>query len=425
MTHKIYYKRIADGLLEERLHSSGAILIEGPKWCGKKATATRASKSQLYMQDPDKALSYLKAADTKPSLLLQGETPRLLDEWQSAPVLWDAVRFMVDQRGGLPGQFILTGSSVPKDGVVKHTGTGRISRLTMRPMSLYESLESNGGISLKDIFDGNKKIECYSDLTIEKIAFAIVRGGWPASVGVDEKIALRHAVDYVEAVINADISRVDGVEKSPVRVRALMRSLARNISTMATIRTIRDDIALGDADASVSEKTISQYLSALDRIFVTENLPAWNPALRSKTAIRTSAKRHFVDPSIATAVMRLTPSRLLEDFNYFGLLFESLCTRDLRVYAEAIDGQVFHYHDASGLESDTVVCLNDGRWAAIEVKLGAKEIEKAAEHLLKLKEKVNTDKMKEPSFLMILTGTEFAYRRDDGVFVVPIGCLKD
>ena len=425
MTHKIYYKRIADGLLEERLHSSGAILIEGAKWCGKTATATRASKSQLYMQDPDKALSYLKAADTKPSLLLQGETPRLLDEWQSAPVLWDAVRFMVDQRGGLPGQFILTGSAVPKDGVVKHTGTGRISRLTMRPMSLYESLESNGGISLKDIFDGNKKIECYSDLSIEKIAFAKTRGGWPASVGVDEKIALRLAVDYVEAVINADISRVDGVEKSPVRVRALMRSLARNISTMATIRTIRDDIASGDADASVSEKTISQYLTALDRIFVMEDLPAWNPALRSKTAIRTSPKRHFVDPSIATAVMRLTPSRLLEDFNYFGLLFESLCTRDLRIYAEAIDGQVFHYRDASGLESDIVVCLNDGRWAAIEVKLGAKEIEKAAEHLLELKEKVNTDKMKKPSFLMILTGTEFAYRRDDGVFVVPIGCLKD
>ena len=425
MERQTYLKRIADGLLQERLRSSGAVLVEGSKWCGKTATATRASNSQLFMQDPDKSASYLMAADTKPSLLLQGDTPRLLDEWQSAPVLWDAVRFMVDQRGGKPGQFILTGSAVPQDDAVQHTGTGRISRLMMRPMSLFESLESNGMVSLKSLFEGKTDPEGFSELSIESIASAIVRGGWPASIGDEESIALRHAVDYVEAVINADVSRVDGVEKNPARVRALMRSYARNIATMATIRTIRDDIALGDADTSVSEKTISQYLTALDRIFVTENLPAWNPVLRSKTAIRTSVKRHFVDPSIATAVMRLTPSRLLEDFQYFGFLFESLCTRDLRVYAEAIDGQVFHYRDASGLESDTVVCLNDGRWAPIEVKLGATQIEEAAEHLLELKAKVDTKKMKEPSFLMILTGTEFAYRRDDGVLVVPIGCLKD
>ncbi|MDX9809567.1 MAG: DUF4143 domain-containing protein [Sphaerochaetaceae bacterium] len=425
MERQTYLKRIADQLLQERLRSSGAVLVEGPKWCGKTATATRASKSQLFMQDPDKSASYLLAADTKPSLLLQGDTPRLLDEWQSAPVLWDAVRFIVDQRRGKPGQFILTGSAVPKDDTVQHTGTGRISRLMMRPMSLFESLESNGMVSLKSSFDGNINLEGFSDLSIETIASAIVRGGWPASIGYGENIALRHAVDYVEAIINADISRVDGVDKNPVRVRALMRSYARNIATMATIRTIRDDIALGDADASISEKTISQYLTALDRIFVTENLPAWNPVIRSKTAIRTSVKRHFVDPSVATAVMRLSPSRLLEDFQYFGFLFESLCTRDLRVYAQAIDGQVFHYRDASGLESDTVVCLNDGRWAPIEVKLGSKEIEEAAEHLLELKAKVDTKKMKEPSFLMILTATEFAYRRKDGVLVVPIGCLKD
>lgn len=424
MKRQAYLNRIADGLLQERLLSSGAVLVEGPKWCGKTATATRASKSQLFMQDPDKSASYLMAADTKPSLLLQGDSPRLLDEWQSAPVLWDAVRFMVDQRGGKPGQFILTRSAVPKDDAVQHTGTGRISRMMMRPMSLFESLESNGMVSLRSLFEGKINLEGLSPVSIESIAFAIVRGGWPASIGVDERAALRHAVDYVEGVINADTSRVDGVEKNPARVRALMRSYARNISTMATIRTIREDITLGDTDTSVSEKTISQYLTALDRIFVTENLPAWNPVLRSKTAIRTSAKRHFVDPSIATAVMRLTPSRLLEDFQYFGFLFESLCTRDLRVYAEAIDGQVFHYRDASGLESDTVVCLNDGRWAPVEVKLGAKEIEEAAEHLLELKAKVDTKKMKEPSFLMILTGTEFAYRRNDGVLVVPIGCLR-
>ena len=417
-------KRIADRVLQERLAASGAVLIEGPKWCGKTRTALENSKSHLFMQDPDKAISYLKAADTKPSLLLKGDTPRLLDEWQTAPVLWDAVRFMVDQRGK-SGQFILTGSAVPKDNVVQHTGTGRISRLLMRPMSLYESMESNGSVSLKALFDGETEIDNFSTLTIEQIAFAIVRGGWPASIGESEKIALRHAIDYVEAIINADVSRVDGIEKNPVRVRALLRSLSRNISTLATIRTIHDDIAMGDADESISEKTISQYLGALDRIFVTENLPAWNPALRSKTAIRTSPKRQFVDPSIAAAVMRLTPSRLLEDFNYFGFLFESLCDRDLRIYAEAIDGQVFHYRDGSGLEADAVIALNDGRWAAVEVKLGSKEIEDAAVHLLELKNKVNTEKMREPSFLMILTGTEIAYRREDGVYVVPLGCLKD
>ena len=419
-----YLKRIADRVLQERLAASGAVLIEGPKWCGKTRTALENSKSHLFMQDPDKAVSYLKAADIKPSLLLKGDTPRLLDEWQTAPVLWDAVRFMVDQRGK-PGQFILTGSAVPKDNVVQHTGTGRISRLMMRPMSLYESMESNGSVSLKALFDGETEIDNFSTLTIEQIALAIVRGGWPASIGESEKIALRHAIDYVEAVINADVSRVDGIEKNPVRVRALLRSLSRNISTLATIRTIHDDIAMGDADESISEKTISQYLGALDRIFVTENLPAWNPALRSKTAIRTSPKRQFVDPSIAAAVMRLTPSRLLEDFNYFGFLFESLCDRDLRIYAEAIDGQIFHYRDGSGLEADAVIALNDGRWAAVEVKLGSKEIEDAAVHLLELKDKVNTEKMREPSFLMILTGTEIAYRRDDGVYVVPLGCLKD
>lgn len=419
-----YLKRIADRVLQDRLAASGAVLIEGPKWCGKTRTALENSKSHLFMQDPDKAISYLKAADTKPSLLLKGDTPRLLDEWQTAPVLWDAVRFMVDQRGK-SGQFILTGSAVPKDNVVQHTGTGRISRLLMRPMSLYESMESNGSVSLKALFDGETEIDNFSTLTIEQITFAIVRGGWPASIGKSEKIALRHAIDYVEAIINTDVSRVDGIEKNPVRVRALLRSLSRNISTLATIRTIHDDIAMGDADESISEKTISQYLRALDRIFVTENLPAWNPALRSKTAIRTSPKRQFVDPSIAAAVLRLTPSRLLEDFNYFGFLFESLCDRDLRIYAEAIDGQVFHYRDASGLEADAVIALNDGRWAAVEVKLGSKEIEDAAVHLLELKNKVNTEKMREPSFLMILTGSEIAYRREDGVYVVPLGCLKE
>ena len=419
-----YLSRIADRVLKERLESSGAVLIEGPKWCGKTRTATEMSKSQLFMQDPDKSVSYLKAADTKPSLLLKGDTPRLLDEWQTAPVLWDAVRFTVDKRGEY-GQFILTGSAVPQDNAVMHTGTGRISRMMMRPMSLFESGESNGSVSLTKLFDGETDIDAFSDLSIEQIAFAIVRGGWPASMGDTPKSAFRHAIDYVEAIINADVSRVDGIVKNPARVRALMRSLSRNISTLATVKTIHDDIAGGDTDKSVSEKTVSQYLNALNRIFVTENLPAWNPALRSKTAIRTSPKRQFVDPSIAAAVMRITPERLLDDFNYFGFLFEALCERDLRVYAEAIDGEVFHYRDGSGLETDAVIALNDGRWAAIEIKLGSKETEEAARHLIELKNKVNTEKMQEPSFLMILTGAELAYRRADGVYVVPVGCLKD
>lgn len=419
-----YLKRIADRLLKDKLEASGAVLVEGPKWCGKTRTAMEASKSQLFMQDPDKRASYLKAADAKPSLLLKGDTPRLLDEWQTAPVLWDAVRYAVDIKGE-PGQFILTGSAVPRDNATEHTGIGRISRLMMRPMSLYESLESNGAVSLKKLFDGETGLDSFSELSIEQIAFAVARGGWPASIGESEKVSLLHVIDYVEAIINQDISRVDGVEKNPARVRALMRSLSRNISTLATVKTIHEDIAMGDDDSSLSEKSVSQYLTALNRIFVIENIPAWNPALRSKTAIRTSPKRQFTDPSIAVAVMRLTPDRLLDDFEYFGFLFESICDRDLRVYAEANDGHIFHYKDKSGLEADAVIALNDSRWAAIEIKMGSKEIEEAAVHLIELKNKVNTEKMKEPSFLMILTGTEIAYRRNDGVFVVPIGCLKD
>lgn len=418
-----YKPRVADIILKERLENTGAVLIEGAKWCGKTRTAIEISNSQLFMQDPDKKHSYQQAADTKPSLLLKGEIPRLLDEWQMAPVLWDAVRFAVDMRGEV-GQFILTGSAVPRDNVVEHTGTGRISRMTMRPMSLYESKESNGSVSLGELFAGEVEIDAISNLTIEEISTAIVRGGWPASVGQSEKQSFRHAIDYVEAIINQDISQVDGIQKNPARVRALMRSLSRNVSTLATIKTLYEDIEQGDSGDSLSDKTISLYLSALERIFVIDNVPAWNPAIRSKAAIRTSPKRQFVDPSISTAVMRLTPERLLEDFEYFGFLFESLCTRDLKVYAEMLDGQIFHYRDSSGLECDLVLVLNDGRWAAIEVKLGAKQIDEAAKHLLELREKINTDKMKEPSFMMILTGGELAYQRKDGVFVAPLGCLK-
>jgi len=418
-----YLPRIADRVLATALEATGAVLIEGPKWCGKTRTAEEKAASALYMQDPDHTASYLQAADIKPSLLLKGDTPRLIDEWQMAPVLWDAVRFAVDQRGET-GQFILTGSAVPKDNAVQHTGTGRISRMIMRPMSLFESRESNGMVSLKSLFDGTGGEENgHSFLTIEGLAFALIRGGWPASVGQKEPIALRQVYDYVDAVINIDVSRVDGVEKSPARLRALMRSLARNVSSTASITTIHKDIAADEQ--TISEKTISAYINALRRIFVIEDLPAWNPAMRSKTALRNSPKRHFVDPSIAAAVLRANSESLLSDFNTFGLLFESLCIRDLRVYAQSIDGEVFHYRDKSGLEADAIVHLKDGRWGAVEVKMGAKEIEKAADNLKILREKINLDKMKEPSFLMVLTATELCYQRDDGVYIVPIGCLRD
>lgn len=422
MAKKKYLKRLGDEELQLALKASGAVLIEGAKWCGKTSTAQQAAKSVIYLQDPDQSASYLALADTKPSLLLTGSTPRLIDEWQMAPVLWDAVRFEVDKRNEL-GQFILTGSAVPNDNVTAHTGTGRISRIKMRPMSLFESKESNGSISLGDLFNNPLKInEATSELSIEQIAFAICRGGWPASLQLEGKAALRMANSYVESVINHDVSEVDSVEKNPERVRLLMRSLARNISTIANYSTIIEDIEA--TDKSISEKTVSTYINALKRIFVVEDLQAWQPSLRSKTAIRTSEKRHFVDPSIATSIMRTEPKGILKDFEYFGFLFESLCTRDVRIYAQANDGDVFHYRDKSGLESDLIVRLRNGKWAAIEVKLGQKQIEEAAANLLAIKNKIDTEKMGEPSFLMILNGGQFAYQRNDGVWVVPLGCLK-
>ncbi|MDR1343252.1 MAG: DUF4143 domain-containing protein [Prevotellaceae bacterium] len=422
MSKSNYLSRVCDFDLQSALDAMGAVLIEGAKWCGKTSTAANVARSILLMQDTDNARSYQEMADTKPSLLLKGENPRLIDEWQMSPILWDAVRFEVDNRG-LAGQFILTGSAVPADNVTSHTGTGRFARILMRPMSLYESKESNGTVSLADLFDGKHEIEGKSDLSIEHIAFALCRGGFPATINKSDATALRMAVDYVEAIINQDISRVDGVEKNPTRVRLLLRSLARNIATMTSAQTILGDVE--STETSISDKTFAVYYNALRRIFVVEDMLAWSPSLRSKAAIRTSPKRHFVDPSIATAAMRINPAAVLQDFEYFGFLFEALCARDVRVYAQRNDGDVFHYHDKSGLEADMIVQLRNGRWGAVEVKLGNRQIEQAADNLLKLKEKINTDKMRDPSFLLILTGGQFAYRRKDGVLVVPIGCLKN
>ena len=423
MSKKKYLSRLCDTELQLALKSAGAVLIEGAKWCGKTSTANNAAKSVVYMQDPDNTQSYQVMADTKPSLLLKGNNPRLIDEWQVAPVLWDAVRFEVDKRAER-GLFILTGSAVPPENVTAHTGTGRISRMIMRPMSLFESLESNGQISIGALFNGKQKeTDAISDLTIEKIAFLICRGGWPASIGQEKETALRMARDYVEAIIHQDISRVDNIEKNPERVRLLLRSLARNISTVANYQTIKQDIEA--TDISISDKTISTYINALRRIFVVEDINAWSPSLRSKTAIRTSEKRHFVDPSLATAVMRINPEGVLADFEYFGFLFESLCTRDIRIYAQANDADVFHYRDKTGLEADLIIRQRNGKWAAIEIKLGNKQIEEAAQNLLALRAKIDEEKMGKDAFLMIVTGGQYAYQRNDGIWVVPIGCLRD
>jgi predicted AAA+ superfamily ATPase len=423
VSKKKYLSRLCDTELQLALKSAGAVLIEGAKWCGKTSTANNAAKSVVYMQDPDNTQSYQVMADTKPSLLLKGNNPRLIDEWQVAPVLWDAVRFEVDKRAER-GLFILTGSAVPPENVTAHTGTGRISRMIMRPMSLFESLESNGQISLGALFNGKQKeTEAISDLTIEQIAFLICRGGWPASIGQEKETALRMARDYIEAIIHQDISRVDNIEKNPERVRLLLRSLARNISTVANYQTIKQDIEA--TDISISDKTISTYINALRRIFVVEDINAWSPSLRSKTAIRTSEKRHFVDPSLATAVMRINPEGVLADFEYFGFLFESLCTRDIRIYAQANDADVFHYRDKTGLEADLIIRQRNGKWAAIEIKLGNKQIEEAAQNLLTLRAKIDEEKMGKDAFLMIVTGGQYAYQRNDGIWVVPIGCLRD
>ena len=421
--NKSYIKRISDEKLVLLLQAKGAVLIEGAKWCGKTRSAEEIAKSVLYMQDADTSKANILTAKTKPSLLLEGQTPRLLDEWQVAPELWNAVRFAVDKRHA-NGQFILTGSVIPTKTNDMHTGTGRIAQMKMRTMSLYETGDSNGNVSLEKLFDGEEPVESKSNISIEQLAFLINRGGWPAVARqTNEKIALTIANDYLEAVANEDISKADGIEKNPDRVKGLLRSLARNISGEAKNSTILNDLI--ENDETLSQITVVQYINALKKIFVIEDLPAWCPKLRSKTAIRTTAKRHFIDPSLATAALRATPKRLLSDFETFGFLFESLCIRDLRVYAESLDGSVYHYRDKSGLDIDAIIQLTDGRWGAIEIKLGSGEIEEASEKLLKLKKIIDTAKMNGPSFLMVLTGTEYAFRLENGVFVVPLGCLKN
>ena len=421
-----YKPRIADQMLMARLRRKGAVLIEGPKWCGKTTTAEQQAASILYMADPMRKQQHLQAAKINVGQLLSGDTPRLIDEWQIAPSLWDSVRFEVDHRKGY-GHFILTGSSVPpKADEIFHSGTGRFAKLKMRTMSLYESGESTGTVSLADLFvAGRRPVEGNSFIDIQRLAHLICRGGWPGALDMDELDALAQAYDYYDVVCETDISRIDDVQRDPQRVKLLMRSYARHQGTMATVGTILADMKTNEA-SSLSDNTVYDYIKALKKIFVIEDMPAWNPNLRSKTAIRTSDNRYFIDPSIAIASLGASPNDLLNDLETMGLMYETLAVRDLRVYADALDGQVYHYRDKKGLECDAVIHLRNGSYGLVEIKLGGDDlIEAGAKSLTELAADIDTTRMKSPAFMMVLTGIgDFPYQRDDAVFVVPIGCLK-
>ncbi|MFU0571002.1 ATP-binding protein [Gardnerella vaginalis] len=423
---KKYRKRIADDILKRKLEGKGAVLIEGPKWCGKTTTAEQFAASVLYMDDPEKKEQNIAMSELSPKRLLNGDTPRLIDEWQLAPKLWDAIRFEVDHRSKL-GQFILTGSAVPADTTeITHSGTGRFTWLTMRPMSLYESGDSTGEVSLENLFEGTKDIEGDSNLSIDRLAFLVCRGGWPQSVDMRDEIALDQAFDYYDAVVHSDINRADGVQKNAEKVKRLMRSYARNQGAQVPNTVLSQDISTNE-DTPISEETVASYVDALRKIFVVEDMPAWNPNLRSKTAIRSSDTRYYIDPSIAAAALGIGPNDLINDLNTFGFMFETLCVRDLRIFADSLGGEVYHYRDKDGQECDAVIHLRNGKYGLIEIKLGgSKLIEEGAKSLKTMKDKIDTDKMNAPSFLMVLTGTGvFAYCRKDGVYVVPIGCLKN
>ncbi len=418
-----YKPRIADKILADKLESAGGVLIQGPKWCGKTTTAEQHAQSVLYMSD----IENMEMAQVGVKNLLQGATPRLVDEWQVAPQLWDAARHEIDHRHE-EGQFIFTGSAVPADSSkIVHTGTGRFSRMNMRTMSLFESGDSNGGISLEQLFDNaGEDIFAQTDIDINRLAYLTCRGGWPSSIKMTERNSLTQAYDYVDAVISSDISRVDGVNRDPAKASRILRSLARNQGCPLSISSIRDDIK-GNETSTISDDTIASYINALKEIFVVDDVRAWNPNLRSRTAIRTSDTRYFVDPSIATAALGIGPKALLKDLSTFGLILETLCIRDLRVYASVMNGEVYHYRDKSGLECDAVVHLRDGRYGLVEIKLGGENaIEYGASTLKNLCAKIDTDKMSAPAFAMILVGVgKYAYRRLDGILVVPVGTLRE
>ncbi len=421
-----YKQRIADEILKRKILGKGAVLIKGPKWCGKTTTAKQLAKSVLDLGDSAVLSQSSQMMELNASVLLAGPTPRLIDEWQALPPIWDCIRSEVDKRGK-PSQFILTGSSVlPSADETIHSGTGRFAHLKMRPMSLYESGESTGKISLKSLFDGEGFDILQNDIDVEQLAFLTCRGGWPWATIISENLALDQAFDYYDSVVNYDIQRVDKVRRNTERTKLLLRSYARNISQQVSYNTIRKDMFTNDA-STLDEDTVMDYIKALKKLYVIEDLLAWNPNIRSKSAIRTSDTRHFVDPSIGIAALGLGPNDLVNDLQSFGLFFEDLVVRDLRVYADALDGALYHYRDSSGLECDTVLHRRNGSYALLEVKLGGKErIEEGATNLKALADKIDTSKMPAPSFMAVIIGVgQYAYQRKDGVYVIPIGCLKN
>ncbi len=421
-----YKQRIADRILERKVLGKGAVLIEGPKWCGKTTTAKQLAKSVLDLGDASVLKQSSQMIEISPKSLLEGATPRLIDEWQALPPIWDSIRSEVDKRGE-PSQFILTGSSVlPDANETIHSGTGRYAHVMMRPMSLYESGESTGSVSLIDLFAGKTPDVQENKLEIDDLAYLTCRGGWPWTTLISPKVALDQAFDYVDSVIKRDIQRVDKVKRSPERARLLLRSYARNISQQVSYATIRKDMLSNDA-STLDEDTVADYIKVLKKLFVIEDLVAWNPNIRSKAAIRTSDTRHFVDPSVGTAALGLGPKDLINDLQSFGLFFEDMVVRDLRVYAEALDGELYHYRDSSGLECDTVLHRRNGSYALLEVKLGGEDkINEGAASMIELANKIDMDKMPAPSFMAVIIGVgKYAYRRKDGVYVLPIGCLKD
>ena len=421
-----YKQRIADRILKRKVQGKGAVLIEGPKWCGKTTTAKQLAKSILDLGDSTVLMQSRQMIELSHKTLLEGDTPRLIDEWQALPPIWDSVRSEVDRRGE-PSQFILTGSSVlPEADTLIHSGTGRFAHIKMRPMSLYESGESNGTVSLSSLFDKATLEPQRNDLNIDDIAFLTCRGGWPWATLISEEVALDQAFDYVDSVVNNDILRVDKVRRSPERTKLLLRSYARNVSQQISYATIRKDMLANDA-STLDEDTVADYIKALKKLFVIEDLMAWNPNIRSKSAIRTSDTRHFVDPSIGTAALGMGPKDLVNDLQTFGLFFADLVVRDLRVYAESLDGALYHYRDSSGLECDAVLHRRNGSYALLEVKRGGEErINEGAANMQTLADIIDRNKMPSPSFMAVITAVgRYAYQRKDGVFVLPIGCLKD
>lgn len=428
-----YFSRVSDQMLRDRLEAFGAVLIEGPKWTGKTTTAEQQAKSVIKMQDPDNALEYLATASSKPSLLLKGEHPRLIDEWQDAPVIWDAVRTSIDQSGGTPGLYILTGSNTVDNTQIRHTGTGRITRMMMYPMSLWESKDSTGEVSLQELFDNpNYDIDgASSKLDIPELIRVACRGGWPATLQLSSKASMMIAKDYVKTVCNYDISAVDKKQRNPKIAMQIMRSYARNISTLAKKTSILEDVT-ASGDIELSMPTFDDYIGALERLFVIQDIDAWSPAIRSKSAIRSAPKRCFIDPSIAVAAMNVNANGLETQLKTFGFIFEQMCVRDLRAYTADFDSHLSYYRDRYGLEADLVLHFSDGRYALIECKLGSREIEEGAQHLLEIKrliqEKNKTETqipLREPDLMIIITGGKMAYTRADGVKVIPLACLKN